>query len=227
MNKKGKLQFIFGLVMSSTMMFTSCKKAVIKTDSEVNAEYLASNEKMSGHNERMNGADWFKTIVYADGDLTNQIPSLTKYSPLEMGLTADELTEFRLMQDKVISQIDIDNPEFLNSYEKAMESGDPVQIEEKMNESKVVLYNATKIVLDAEGVDLDQEIANYANESGDVSFAPNMFAIIIVVVVALAIAINLTHEWTKVSSADPNGGISGLGTISSETLAAEVSILSL
>ncbi len=102
--------------------FTSKKEETVK---------VASSEVMT-----LDGKEFFKSIVFADGTLANRIGYVKdNFNTFENLKTRSQLDAFKEYEDKVIAYLEKQDPKFFEKFKESMVSKNPEVIMSKLSET--------------------------------------------------------------------------------------------
>lgn len=195
------------ITMFIFILATSCQK--VSEDETI--------PNMKNHPKSMlSGQDWFRSIIFADGPMTSHIDCLADMSPIERNLDPSFITEMRSIEDSIINIISLDNPAFFKNFKKTIEKENVYKIKDVIDESYLLVRDATNQMLSRQNSSLEKEYQNLiatSNIDGDVlpEDPPAAgVAILIVVVIVIAIAININVTKTKNIDVDDDEILMGI-----------------
>ncbi len=175
--------------MASLVLFMSCEQY----DNDGTEPIL---------DEKISGEELFKSIIFADGNLTADIPSLQSVSQVEK-MTSKEIIEFRAFQEEIISFLKSENSNYFEDFRDVMYSRNPEIISKAITKSAkdiMPLINSKLAPMDltVEKIATDKELDFEKMRSKGLEMEQ---ACGVVVVVALAVAVAAAVIWVVVISA--------------------------
>lgn len=156
--------FVIALVLTS-FIFVSWSRDALNTSNSEESSQIANK---SANN--YNGKEIFKSIVFADGALTNKIDFVKDHFNMLKTLKSEkELKAYRDYEDEVITFLEKQNTRFFNEFKTSMLSGNPNEIQNKLNETGkiLILFLDSKIAstgLTVEKIKKDPKLLNDLKE---------------------------------------------------------------
>jgi SdpC family antimicrobial peptide len=108
----------FAILMSMSILFASCYNE--QSDNPSNS--VTQNIKKRALN--LSGEEIFKSIIFADGKLVEELPSLKEISMMR-SLSVDELNNYRDLENQAIGFLNRINTSYFEILKRQMTSGDP------------------------------------------------------------------------------------------------------
>jgi len=162
--------------------------------------------------QSISGEELFKSVFFADGIATKNLPSLKKYMPKNLDFTKEQLIEYRQIQEKTIYYLNSLDANYMDAFKSNMLSHNPEMVSKELTKVGEDMYSYFKTELGKKNVDLDRLVNEYNNNSIDISNAEDGVALvfIITVVIALGVVVAATIAYTKV---DVQGGGTSKGPV--------------
>jgi len=123
------IKYHFGLVIACSFLLFSCNKdKIVIQNIEKSQKY--SNEEL------------FRAIIFMSGEAANEIPEIKEQVALIKALnpTQENQLSLKKIQDKVISEINIQNPGYLNSFASSILSHDQERIKEEITKANDIVF---------------------------------------------------------------------------------------
>ncbi|WP_152537439.1 hypothetical protein [Aquimarina pacifica] len=120
-------------------------------------------EYTDAHINNLSGEELFKSIIFADGEITSKIPALTSNLDFESFFNDEELVAYRETQDKILSRIQEKDPNFLSSFKEAIISKEFYLIKKSILEATDLLVKTSNEINNisiADGEKIAQSIIN-------------------------------------------------------------------
>lgn len=177
---------------------------------------------------KYSGEEIFKSIIFADGLITEKIPSLINYAPHKINFTDSELIEYRKIQNNVIEYLRSLNNNYMEEFKTNILSKNHVQISNELNKSKNDLFNFFKKDLKKDNIDIENLVNEYQNGEIGGTIGEDGVAMWVVITVILVIGIVIAATLTKTKGEDPVGGpviFAKQSSLSNEILVAEIANL--
>lgn len=125
---------LISLFMAFLVLFVSCEQYNDYDNISVPVE------------NKLTGKEIFKSLFFGNGNLVNKISVLEKQSQLE-NFSNEEIIEFEKNMKILLSEIELNSPNFFSSFESKITSNQHQLIEEAINEgTKEVLNNVHVII---------------------------------------------------------------------------------
>ena len=123
------IKYHFGLVVACSFLLFSCTKDKIVTHN-IQKSQKYTNEEL------------FRAIIFMSGDAANQIPEITEQIALIKALnpTEENQASLKKIQDKVISEINTQYPDYLNSFASSILSHDQERIKEEITKANDIVF---------------------------------------------------------------------------------------
>lgn len=201
-------------------IFVSCNRdEIIKEQVEQKSVESVFGRIGNGNNPNasLSGEEVFKSIIFADGVLTDQITPLANISIVST-LNANELTEYRNTENDAINYIKTIDPNFFNNFKTAIYSKNATIINNAIEQASSVLTPFIQNRLSENNIDFESTVAlaeNYKNDVGNIKdfvagrkvciYGPVAVAIAIVAVAAVVV-VGFGYWWAKAQNriADDN-----------------------
>ncbi len=179
--------------MALAILFMSCEQY----DNDITENQLQNSE--------IDGEELFKSIIFADGQLTSNIPSLQSISQKNK-MSKDQLIEFRAFQEEIISFLKTEDNSYFNDFKDAMYSGDPEIVSDMITKAAkdiLPLVNAKLAPLDLtiEKMVSENKIDTDSFRMKGGPDVGNEQSCGVIVVVAVAAAVAAAVIWVVVISA--------------------------
>lgn len=133
--------------LSILLLYTSCQQP----ESEVFVDVEADT--------KISGEDLFRSVVFGDGDLADNLSSLESVSTVDE-MTKDDLIEYRKLQEDAIAYLIQDNPEYFENFQSQLYSGNAIMISGAITQASVDLSPWLNRVMDP----YDLTVADVRNE---------------------------------------------------------------
>lgn len=181
---------IFIILLTFSFLFASCSEESIVPNTIDN----------------ISGKELFKSIVFADGSITSDIPALQKVGIAE-NLTAEQLIEFRTFQNKAIEYLESTDENYFKNFKQNIMTRDVETISKTLSDSSKSLEPLVNIIAKDKNLNLAEIKAEITNNNGQNLKGPQEIACLLIVIILL-----VWYWYTKELSAN-----NGSNTLSSET----------
>ncbi|MDO4782343.1 MAG: hypothetical protein Q4A09_03890 [Capnocytophaga felis] len=173
--------------MTSLILFVSCNRDI--------TEYSAVDYNS------VTGEEIFKSIIFADGFITNQFAELESITQKVKSFSEEDLEKYRETQLKVIEFIRERDSSFFYKFKKDIFSGDAQVVSKILQHSAQELRYFARQELLKEGIDVEERLQSFSNDL-DLSDYKNTYSgvgiwVVITVLVAIVIAVNINITSTK------------------------------
>jgi len=185
-----KIAPIFGLFMSFMIVFISCKQTDI-LEAQVNAAL-----------SEVSGQDVFKSILFADGAMTNQIPQLEGIATKVSNFSEEQKAEYTQFQEEVITHLQSLDPNYFESFKAQILTKDVTIIDKELAKIGEDLLLFTEQKADEEGIEMDKIVSQYSHDLDLESYETRGLAIWLIVTIVVALVIAVAATITKVSVDD-------------------------
>lgn len=162
-------------------LFNSCSKASLTT----------GNTRI----ENISGEELFKSIVFADGDISGELSELKTLNNNLKYLSSETLTNYRETQVDIVNFIKEKDANFFEEFKSDILSGNPQTISNSLKEASNEVQLFTEKELLDKNINLEKHMQQYSN---DLDFTDHKIInegvgiwIVITVLVALVVAINV------------------------------------
>lgn len=103
----------------------------------------ANQLKNSGSLNKFSGEELYRGIFLAHGQVAEQIPEIRDYLMITNHIKdKHQLSAIEALQERIIDAIKISEPDFFDSFERAMTSGDHLIIQEKLAKTSEITLTA-------------------------------------------------------------------------------------
>ena len=186
------------LLLSISLMFVSCSQ-YDDNSTDPQANEVATSLK---RNAKITGEELFKSIVFSDGVLASELPSLMSISNINQ-LTDSELVKYREMEEEAVTFLKNIDVNYFNKFQEKMYTTDPETISLSLKQivtdlipfinSKLALQNlsidkiTTSLKKDANG-SISIESANTQMKEMCAVWVIGLVAVAVVVLAVVAIA---------------------------------------
>ena len=126
---------------------------------------LEENISTEHTKQEFTGREVFKSLFFADGQLTKEIPVLANSYDFKSFLSDEELIAYRDNQNKILDHIDANNSTFFESFQTEMYSGDFNRIKSAILEGSTIFYSSILEASNVEKIDLENSEL-YAENNG-------------------------------------------------------------
>ncbi|WP_395092916.1 hypothetical protein ACF3NR_02365 [Vaginella massiliensis] len=170
----------------------------------VNYSFTSPANRISVKN--LSGEDLFKSIYYADGNITGEIESLEEISKIVKSFDKKELEEYRLEQNKVIDFLKTKDADFFNDFKETVQTKDAKSIEAYFDYSNNLIKDYVKMETQKKGVDIEKLVKEYKNDlslNDNSTNSPKSVALVFLVTIVLVIGIAIAATMTKTKVSDP------------------------
>jgi len=165
---------------------------------------------------KLSGEEIFKSIFFADGVLTEKLPSLSSIDT-KGKLSESELTKFETYKTEIVDFLKGKNQNYFEDFQKVMYSQNPSLISKVISKSaediipwaneKLALHDLTieEISKTKDIESIKKNIPNaYSKEACAVLVAALVVAVIAAVAVAVTIAVSISITWAQQKSVTGN-----------------------
>ena len=180
---------------------------------------------------KLSGEEIFKSIFFADGVLTEKLPSLSSIDP-KGELSESELTKFETYKTEIVDFLKEKNQNYFEDFQKVMYSQNPSLISKAISKSaediipwaneKLALHDLTieEISKTKDIESIKKNIPNaYSKKACAVLVAALVVAVIAAVAVAVTIAVTISITWGEEKLAEQK---SVTGNITLEALSIQI-----
>lgn len=220
------------VLMSVLLCFclASCKKEIsFNKTSESTEDHFAKSVSNSVNPFSITGEEWFRSIFYADGKATANISCLSRYSPRNRNLSSQEITELRLFESQIISDINAADSSFFQRFHRSMEYGNLYEIKWALDSAATTLAQTVNTILIAQNTSIEDEYANVLNDPKfedldlqEIDMAAGV-ALIIVVVILLALVVNVNVVYhINISPDEEPSALVGDNNLTTDVIALEI-----
>ncbi len=177
-------------LMISLVLFVSCGKEEIINNVTNNQNALFKSVPAS-----ITGEDLFRSIIFADGPVTNQLGQLDLISEQIQNFSSEDIATYRESQAKVIQHIQSEDQFFFDQFKEDILSGDAKVISEALRYSAEKIHSYTKAELANENIDIEEYFQEFdgdldLSDYDNVTYGVGLW-FVVTVVVALFIVINI------------------------------------
>lgn len=209
------------IFLALSLLFISCSQ---------NESFNVPNTNGGSQNLKTNlytGQDLFKGIFFSEGVVASRLSNYEKFNQIKSQFNKEERKKLVELQNDLIEYISKNNPTYFLTFEKSINSGNPVIIRNEIEKSKILLKEAvTKVtninfnevqesidIEKAKGVvrldkikDLKMKLAPSNNyDSTNVVAVFPVWAVAIVVAVVVEVAVYVDVVYWSVQSAGNEG----------------------
>lgn len=93
------------------------------------------------------GEQVFRGVNFGDGPVAKLFPEVWKSSDVEQQLGDEKrVAAFNILREKVVSQINLSDPTFMDRYGREMQSGEHLRIQKALEESSLKITNAMQVI---------------------------------------------------------------------------------
>ena len=169
--------------------------------------------------ENVSGDELFKSIIFADGMVTKNLPSLTNYSPEKMNFSENEIESYRIHQENLINHLKSLDPNYMINFKESILSKDFKIVSNELEKVKIDVIEYYKVKLQNENISLDKLVNEYQNgEFGDVGEDGVAMWLVVSVILVIAIVIAATLSEVK-------GGPTPVGKLNQNSLSNEILVV--
>jgi len=187
------------LLILTSFLFMSCGG-----DDYVNsANPSARSNIQKSLSSSYTGIELFESVIFADGPLTSEIDEIADLTPEKLGMDSIKVRDFRILKADIINLIDIQNPNFFDDFKGAITSGDPVVIEQVLDNAQSKVYTALESHLASQNIALEDVVKEYNDGNNHYPSLPDIpvttqgLAIAILVTIVLVFGIAIAAIYTK------------------------------
>ena len=196
--------------LATLILFTSCEQY---------DNNLGTN--LSEHNE----VELFKSIIFADGEITNNFETLADSRKMIENFDSEQLTKYRETQTKVINYITENNPIFFTSFKDKITSNNASLVSEAINESVYQVKAYLKEEMKLKNLEINKNLIEHENDLDLSDYNDDIISgvgvwLFVTVVVVLFIVINTTIDTNKTSGVPTSA--KGNSSFSHQSLVLEI-----
>lgn len=143
------------LFFAFLVLVISCEQGISET------EYLESETAASSPSEQpqsYSGQQWFKAIFFGQGEIAEKLSHFEEMSRLKSQMTPEEHKAFENFQNELISQIDVEHPQYFENFKKAIHTKNQVVIRNKLSHSKDIITAVVEAITDLDYEEIEKKI---------------------------------------------------------------------
>lgn len=141
---------VFIIMLTFSFLFASCSEEAV----------------VSNTIENISGKELFKSIVFADGNLTANVPALQKINVTE-NLSKEQLIEFRSFQNKAIEYLESTDKNYFDNFKQNIMTRDVETISKTLSNSSKSLEPLVNILAKDQKLNIEEIKAQISNSNGE------------------------------------------------------------
>jgi hypothetical protein len=138
---------VFIIMLTFSLLFASCSEEAVVPNTI----------------ENISGKELFKSIVFADGNLTANVPALQKINVTD-NLSKEQLIEFRAFQNKAIEYLESTEKNYFDNFKQNIMTRDVEIISKTLSNSSKSLEPLVNILANGQKLNI-QEIKSQLSDS--------------------------------------------------------------
>lgn len=104
----------------------------------------------------------FKGVMFGDGEFAAKIPAISNNFNKEKLLTADQLSEYREIENQVISYIDDEHPKFWDLFYQNISNPNPLRVKQALEDGALIIKEA---FIEKYAINIEEELLEYEDLS--------------------------------------------------------------
>lgn len=161
---------VFIIMLTFSFLFASCSEEAVVPNTI----------------ENISGKELFKSIVFADGNLTANIPALQEIN-VTQNLSKEQLIEFRTFQNKALEYLESTDKNYFDNFKKNIMTRDVETISKTLSNSSKSLEPLVNVLAKDQKLNIKEiksQLSNSKEKNSDLRKADE-FACLLVVLILL------------------------------------------